>query len=103
MTDHMKAAITRLQDSADDDCGWLSDFQDHDPYGKGEAITFHRLNGSIDLRHAIEEIIPHIRAQIAKEIRAEEITKEHAPNQDFREGVMFGLVHAAQIAKGPQQ
>ena len=68
MTDHMNAAIARLQDSADDDCGWLSDFQDHDPYGKGEAITFHRLDGSIDLRHAIEEILPHIRAQVLEEL-----------------------------------
>ena len=102
VTNHMTAAITRLQDSADDIIGWLSDFQEHDPYGNDEAITFHRLNGSIDLRHAIEEIIPHIRAMIAEEIRAE--IKRQGPATDRDQNLYLeGLGHAARIAKGPQQ
>ena len=99
MTDHMKAAITRLQDSADDITGWLSDFQDHAPYGKGEAITFHRLDGSIDLRHAIEEILPHIRAMVAQEIL------DHADDIPlngllYRDGIYAGMVSAALLVEG---
>lgn len=102
----IKAATGHLLATAKDPYGWLSDMQVIE-IDTGLGIVETGACGTIDVVQAVEEVLmttlPHIRAQIAADIRDEmnrpELIEMADRYEGYFQGQRSGLEDAARIAE----